>query len=341
MASFQEVESRLKTAATELFGTDPRVQAVGIGERDGEFRFRAVRNVRKILPLSARIGSPTEVAGIPVDYRDAPTDIRPAMKVPASGPGSPFASSFVPEQSHQRPLYCGLQIQNFDADMREGNIAQGFITIGTLGCFVRLPTGSVALLSNNHVVAAENDGLRGIDRILQPGTASAASVALEQIAFLTDFVMLNTSPVGASPAQGNVNFNVLDVGVAELLLNAQFSQHYLPFRNMPGITGTATAAAHDSVFKVGRTTGLTFGKVTSSSTIVGPVPYRPGPCWFERSIEIEGAGGSQFSDRGDSGSAIVKQSTGEVVGILYAGNGLQTYACPVGDALATLNCSLV
>ncbi|MGH7170870.1 MAG: hypothetical protein ACRELG_11375 [Gemmataceae bacterium] len=41
----------------------------------------------------------------------------------------------------------------------------------------------------------------------------------------------------------------------------------------------------------------------------------------------------------DSGSAIVS-TTGEVLGLLYAGNGTQTYACPIQSVLATLNCTL-
>ena len=84
---------------------------------------------------------------------------------------------------------------------------------------------------------------------------------------------------------------------------------------------------------------MTFGEVIDVSTIVGPVTYDFGPCWFRRSIVIEGINGSLFSDRGDSGSAIVR-TNGEIVGILYAGNGQQTYACPIDVALQNLDCTL-
>ena len=47
-----------------------------------------------------------------------------------------------------------------------------------------------------------------------------------------------------------------------------------------------------------------------------------------------------FSDHGDSGSAILS-TTGEVIGLLYAGNGTQTYACPIQAVLTALNCSLM
>jgi S1-C subfamily serine protease len=96
----------------------------------------------------------------------------------------------------------------------------------------------------------------------------------------------------------------------------------------------------DGVFKVGRTTGLTHGTITDVATTVGPVGYDLGDCWFRRSITIEGTNGTLFSDHGDSGSAILN-SSGEVVALLYAGNGTQTYACPIGTVLSALTCNLI
>lgn len=74
--------------------------------------------------------------------------------------------------------------------------------------------------------------------------------------------------------------------------------------------------------------------------VVGPIGYAPGPCWFRQQIEITGDNGSMFSDHGDSGSAILS-TTGEVVGLLYAGNGTHTYACPIQTVLTALSCALV
>ena len=94
------------------------------------------------------------------------------------------------------------------------------------------------------------------------------------------------------------------------------------------------------MFKVGRTTGLTHGTITAVGIVVGPVPYDPGNCWFNQQFEIVGDHGVLFSDHGDSGSAIVS-TTGELIGLLYAGNGTQTYACPIDKVLTELNCSLL
>jgi hypothetical protein len=136
-----------------------------------------------------------------------------------------------------------------------------------------------------------------------------------------------------------VSFNEIDAGVARLDPNLAFTQGYLPFRNLIAPSATATARPGDHVFKVGRTTGLTHGEVIDVATVVGPVPYDPGPCWFRRSITIQGINGTQFSDKGDSGSAIVR-TNGQIVGILYAGNGTETYACPIDECLRAFSCTL-
>jgi hypothetical protein len=70
------------------------------------------------------------------------------------------------------------------------------------------------------------------------------------------------------------------------------------------------------------------------------VPYDVGPCWFRHCIVIVGDNGTIFSDRGDSGSAVVR-ADGMVLGLLYAGNGTQTYACPISEVLAAFDCSLL
>jgi hypothetical protein len=74
------------------------------------------------------------------------------------------------------------------------------------------------------------------------------------------------------------------------------------------------------------------------ATVVGPIRYAPGECWFRRAITVEGLHGTMFSDRGDSGAVILKEGTGEVVGLLFAGNGADTFACPIDAVLTALNC---
>jgi hypothetical protein len=338
--NFQTCEDLLETAVNTLFDSDPQIQAVGIARHETAFGFKAVKNAAMILPLSAakRTTKPVKaIKKVPVTIETATANIEPHLLVP-----HPLAASFIPEQQLHRPLACGLQIQNVDDDNRQrkaGKLGANLIIIGTLGCFVKLKlaTGPMAVLSNNHVLAGENRGLKNKDRILQPG--SLAFVSNEHIATLTDFVVLKPSPSGARPALGNVVFNEVDAAVAQIEAGIQFNQGYLPARHLLAPHGSTAPKVNDKVFKVGRTTGLTRGSITAVGVVTGPIPYDPGPCWFQGQFEIEGENGTLFSDHGDSGSAIVS-TTGEVIGLLYAGNGTQTYACPIGAVLTALNCTL-
>jgi hypothetical protein len=173
---------------------------------------------------------------------------------------------------------------------------------------------------------------------VQPG--SGAFSAANEAGKLTDYVQLSPSPPGATPAGGAIIYNDVDAGVVTLDPGKAWRRVYLPARPVAAPAGTAVAAVGDSVYKVGRTTGLSFGTVTSVSAVVGPVGYAPGECWFRNSITIDGVNGTMFSDHGDSGSAIIKQSTGQVVGLLYAGNGTDTFACPINLVLAAFSCSI-
>ena len=336
--AFGTARERLEGVAATLFDSDPRVRSVGISRHGSAYGFRAVRNSALVLPFgfkAAEVGDQWE--GIPVRFTDTPAELQSLLLVADSGPTSPAASSLVPEVQRHRPLVCGLQIQNFDDDDRQGAFDEGHIVIGTLGCFVALADGSSGLVSNNHVIAGENRGLRGQDRILQPG--SSVLFPNDQIGQLEDFIALHTSAPGDTFANGRATLNEVDAAIARLDAGVPFQQGYLTSRNLVAPNGIARARAGDQVFKVGRTTGLTFGEVIDVATIVGPVPYDPGLVWFRRSLTIEGLNGTQFSDRGDSGSAIVR-TNGEVVGLLYAGNGQQTYACPIEEALNGFGCSL-
>ncbi len=335
--SFSQAEEMVEKAAAELFDADPRVRSVGITQYKDGYGYRAVRNSALIVPQAFGQPLPQDFQGIPISFTDTPAEVESLVAVPASGPASPSAASLIPEVNRHRPLVSGLQIQNFDDDDRQGILSQGFIIVGTLGCFVRLPDGKPGFVSNNHVVAGENRGSRGSDRILQPG--SGTFELDDQVGLLKDFVELRVSAPGASPKAGTVSFNDVDAGLVELDDDIFFKQGFLPSRGWTAPNAVARARSGDRVFKVGRTTGLTFGEIKDTTTIVGPVPYDPGACWFRRSLVIEGLADTLFSDKGDSGSAIVR-ANGEIVGLVYAGNGTQTYACPIDTVLTSFGCTL-
>lgn len=99
--------------------------------------------------------------------------------------------------------------------------------------------------------------------------------------------------------------------------------------------------------KIGRTTGLTHGRVTAFELDDVRVDFDAGICRFDGQIEIEGAGNHPFSDGGDSGSLIV-DGDHRAVALLFAGSdqggangqGL-TFANPLHPVLAAFGADLV
>ena len=324
--------------AAQLFESDPRIHSVGVGS-DGMGRptYRAVRNVKKIVAFKAEAAVHPVDAPYPIVFVDAQQDAVPLFRIPQPSATLGAAAAAIPEQQRHRPICCGLQIQNVDDDDREGELAKGLMIVGTIGCFVKRNGTGVHILSNNHVLAGENRGAIG-DRILQPG--SSAFDSGQFVATLSAFVPLAFSPHGASLAAGTAVLNDVDAALAEVESGIVAENRFLPIRT--GIKAPVrfgTAKRHDTVSKVGRTTGLTHGEVTAVGTIVSNVGYGSQEAWFRGSIEISNTGGVAFSDGGDSGSIIVNGS-GEIVGLLYAGNGTQTYACPIDAVVSALNISL-
>jgi hypothetical protein len=327
-------------AAAELFAMDPQIMSVGIGSMPGGYGFRVVRrraaNVRALQRLDAHTLA-TGVRGIAIDLHEVQGAVRAHVKVARLGHSSLEQDEpALPEQDHRRPLCAGLQLQNWDADAREGLLEEGCAEVGSLGMLLAHGERTL-MLSNNHVLAGQNRGRLG-DRIAQPGGEQLEDG--DVIARLERFVELRTSPIGAHPRWGNVLWNEVDAAVAVLAPERAWASGFLPHHRLPTLRGTATPTLGDEVFKVGRTTGLTRGRIVSVSDRVGPVGYGIGDCWFRGSFTIEGFDGQAFSDGGDSGAAIVR-GDGEVLGLIYAGNGVDTYACPIADVLAQLGLSSV
>jgi hypothetical protein len=102
-----------------------------------------------------------------------------------------------------------------------------------------------------------------------------------------------------------------------------------------------------TVYKVGRTTGATVGRISAFSLDYVVVNYDVGNIRFDDRVEIESAGGQMFSDGGDSGSLIVDQDYA-AVGLLFAGSELGgsnnlglTYTNPIHRVLRDLRATLV
>ncbi len=227
-------------------------------------------------------------------------------------------------QKRRRPLVIGCSIGHFK------------ITAGTLGCFVKSRANQATLiLSNNHVLANENDAKAG-DAILQQGRVDGGQKPKDVVAKLLRFVRMKTAGT-----------NFVDCAVAQPVAGIKFNQKKLGgFGNLKGL-GPAFLDEGTSVRKVGRTTGETRGRVTAFELDNIVVSYDIGNIRFDNQIEIEGTGTSSFSDGGDSGSLIVNEDNLGVA-LLFAGGdsggandmGL-TYANPLKAVLDALKVDLL
>ena len=210
------------------------------------------------------------------------------------------------------------------------------VTAGTLGGFVTLRKDqSVHLLSNNHVLANENRAKAG-DPILQPGVHDGGKNPRDIVARLSTYVRLKKRGV-----------NVVDAALAALEDKINFHPAELTGIGILKGVGADLLDEGTEVAKLGRTTGLTRGRVTAFELDDVKVGFDGGVSRFDGQIEIEGVGHVPFSDGGDSGSLIMDRAC-YAVGLLFAGSdqggangqGL-TFVNPISTVLDLLNADLL
>lgn len=225
-------------------------------------------------------------------------------------------------QRRVRPLRPGL------------SVAQESVTAGTLGGFVRTPAG-LAILSNNHVLAASNAGSPG-DAVLQPGPADGGRPE-DRVAALAAFERM----VEGRP-------NRVDAAVALLDDGVEAEPGALPGGPLLGSVPPGLDVDPDeAVEKIGRTTGHTLGRITAVEVDGVAVQYDDAVYRFDDQIEIEGRSGG-FSAGGDSGSVIWRSRDRAPVALLFAGSTTGgaggagvTFANPLATVLATLGVTWV
>lgn len=227
------------------------------------------------------------------------------------------------QRERTRPLRIGLSV---------GHLR---VTAGTLGAFV-MPRegGRLHLLSNNHVLAAENRGRPG-DAILQPAAYDGGRRARDVVAALARFVEV-------TPRQPNL----VDAAIAELTDEVEALPGDLDaFGSLTGLQADPVLPGQ-RVGKIGRTTGSTSGVITATEVDGLVVEFEQGGLAFDRQIEIESEGEGPFSQGGDSGSLIFSDRQAGC-GLLFAGsdqggsNGLGlTYANELALVLEQLDVEL-
>lgn len=227
-------------------------------------------------------------------------------------------SSPIPGELQQRvrPLRPGLSIAHPD------------VTAGTLGGFVRLPSG-LAVLSNNHVLAASDAAAVG-DPVLQPGPADGGTAA-DRVATLAAFQRFSATG------------NLVDAAVATVDEGVEVDPGAVPGGPLLGpVPRPDGIDPDDEVEKVGRTTGHTRGRITAVEVDGVAVQFDQGVLSFDDQVEIEGVAGG-FSAGGDSGSVIWRSRDRAPLALLFAGSDTGgaggagvTFANPLATVLDVL-----
>ncbi len=268
---------------------------------------------------------------------------------------SPDIDSILAKLQHRFPeeidfLYTGpVRIQDAWHRLRTNTLRPGAsighvrTTAGTLGCFVRdRSIRLLGVLSNNHILANRNNAKHG-DPILQPGRADGGTRVHDTVAALHDYVEILPAPF---PNETDCAWASLDTHRTTSPRDIIDSANV----NVAAISSTQPVQLRplDKVVKIGRTTGYTQGEVLAvqqSNLLIRFSPHLHAR--FDNVVIIQSLTNNRFSNRGDSGSLILRND-GAPAALLFAGSpstggGTKalTFANPLDLVLNKLNVDLV
>jgi hypothetical protein len=172
------------------------------------------------------------------------------------------------------------------------------------------------ILSNNHVLANSNAGSPG-DAILQPGPFDGGLFPSDEVARLERFERITFGAAG---------YNLVDCAVARPTSSRNVTASIIGLA-MP--RGISQALVGMSVVKVGRTTQVTNGRVTSTNATVA-VNYGVGVATYRHQIIT-----TAMSAGGDSGSLLMDRDL-NAVGLLFAGSAKITIHNHIADVETAL-----
>jgi hypothetical protein len=210
-----------------------------------------------------------------------------------------------------RPVPCGISIGRYNG------------AAGTLGCLVRDRTdkNKICILSSWHLLVGP-DGKKG-DKILQPSTSEGGKLESDVIAILERWV---------DPSDQN------DAAIAQLVDPSIVQPKIMGIGNLKGISEPRSGA---SVKMAGRTSGVTYGKITDmkAKLAVSGYPVRNGSeettITFDEILLC-----SEMSEGGDTGAILVDERN-NALGMCFAGSAEFTLFLPIRKILDALNVDLV
>ncbi|MGW6778963.1 hypothetical protein ACWF50_13080 [Brucella pseudogrignonensis] len=220
------------------------------------------------------------------------------------------------------------------------------IGAGTLGLLTVDNAGQIFGLTNNHVSGACNNAMPGLP-ILAPGPLDATETACDPFAIGRHSRLL---PINDGIPE-NIDISVnWDASLLSLCDANRVTSMQGTYYDTPSVVREPKPSS--IVKKVGRTTGLTKGKIVAQAACPIPVDYLVNEygvkkkVFFETVYIVEGENGQPFSRPGDSGSLVVSQDENgimESVGLVFAGNEQRalSFILPLPAILDKLNVSVL
>jgi hypothetical protein len=272
------------------------------------------------------------------------------------GIGQPRATSWndlvIPDGitfQEEKPIRCGASI----------GPRAGTRPTGTYGALVLGKDGKVYLLSNNHVLAGVSGIVNGQVSVGLPQTTSCFHRGPVDDPDLEGFdigdltlasrLLLSTSPPSPLSREGQ---NTVDAAIAHTDIDTcQYQWSFLDTDIQQKPMQSADLERGMKVQKVGRTTGWTHGTLDGFAGYSGAIQYgipggglQPTPVFAGFLDVLVVVSNDRFSDRGDSGSAMLTDTGGkpQCFGLLFGGGGpdasglFTTFIIPIQKVFDTL-----
>lgn len=308
-----------------LAGGVSNLHAIGIGlGEDGNYciQFFVSDAEEELWPGAGKTKLPASYGGVPLVLIESP---RAGLAIAATTDLQAADPSAVLRQQHDI-IVGGLSGANNNLEAQ-----------GTLGFFCRSRSrnnSAVYVLSNSHVLVNSQGLMPGdLDVIVQPSPGEVAEG--QPIATLTSYLPLRFANPNYPTTNLDAVANVVDAAIARLNSGQEY-QAVLPWiGNVNGHLLRQNVVPGQRVRKVGRTTGLTAGVVTSVSVNAWISTTYGQPAYFKDQFMIEPIFPySEFALPGDSGSLVVEPNN-RAIGLICA-RGSAPRRVPVGGGTVTI-----
>jgi hypothetical protein len=292
-------EALSASAGTDAFGFE-NIVGVGISERATANSLTGEQAISVYVERKVARAQLADVAVVPKAFEGIPTDVVECGELLAqTGKG------------RYRPAASGVSLSHYLG------------LAGTFG-FVARKGSDLFVVSNNHVLARENEASKG-DKILQPSPADGGGVD-DELASLADWHPLSFA--------GDDNF--VDAACALTQRELVSDEIYGVGRLAPTLMVSRRGLL---VRKRGRTTSLTRGVVRDVDATI-KLRYPRGVAILSQQTIVRGIS-TPFSESGDSGSLVFDEQSQAPVGLLCGGSRRFSVVNRIDHVLDVLGLSLV